>query len=207
MRKSIIGTACTIVFALITTYVNAETINLLTNGDFDMGPGVGWKVNSSTHPIVVDAPSLPADISPHSGNHVGWFGGVESGQDHLWQQFFVPIEATSVELNIYTWITSTEIMGGYDVFLVYIDGDSIMPSMDGSDQSDDWTQSTVDISWLSKGQNHSIEIIADGDEQVITNYFVDSVSINATVVPIPSAVYLFGSGLLGLIGLAKHKRT
>ena len=29
--------------------------------------------------------------------------------------------------------------------------------------------------------------------------------VNATVVPVPAAVWLFGSGLLGLIGIARRK--
>lgn len=32
-----------------------------------------------------------------------------------------------------------------------------------------------------------------------------SISINATVVPVPAAVWLFGSGLLGLVGVARRK--
>jgi hypothetical protein len=31
--------------------------------------------------------------------------------------------------------------------------------------------------------------------------------INAEVVPVPAAVWLFGSGLLGLIGVARHKKA
>jgi hypothetical protein len=31
-------------------------------------------------------------------------------------------------------------------------------------------------------------------------------SVNSSVVPIPAAVWLFGSGLIGLIGLARRKK-
>ena len=36
---------------------------------------------------------------------------------------------------------------------------------------------------------------------------IDSISFNVTTVPIPAAVWLFGSGLLGLIGIARGKRA
>ena len=35
----------------------------------------------------------------------------------------------------------------------------------------------------------------------------DSWEINVTVVPVPAAVWLFGSGLIGLIGIARRKKT
>jgi len=35
---------------------------------------------------------------------------------------------------------------------------------------------------------------------------LDGVSVNPVVVPIPGAVWIFGSGLLGLIGFSKRKK-
>jgi len=35
----------------------------------------------------------------------------------------------------------------------------------------------------------------------------DSITVNIGVVPIPAALWLFGSGLLGLIGMARHKKA
>jgi hypothetical protein len=42
-----------------------------------------------------------------------------------------------------------------------------------------------------------------------SNIFWDNISITADVaaVPVPAAVWLFGSGLLGLIGVARRKKT
>lgn len=41
----------------------------------------------------------------------------------------------------------------------------------------------------------------------VSDYFIDNVSISADVsaVPVPAAAWLFGSGLLGLIGIARRK--
>jgi len=38
-----------------------------------------------------------------------------------------------------------------------------------------------------------------------SNFFIDS--FDATVVPVPAAVWLFGSGLLGLVGVARRKKV
>jgi hypothetical protein len=41
------------------------------------------------------------------------------------------------------------------------------------------------------------------------DYFIDNVSISADVnaVPVPAAVWLFGSGLIGLVGMARKKKA
>ena len=36
---------------------------------------------------------------------------------------------------------------------------------------------------------------------------VDTVTVNIGAVPVPAAVWLFGSGLLGLVGMAKRKKA
>ena len=41
----------------------------------------------------------------------------------------------------------------------------------------------------------------------LASYLYGSALVRETVVPIPSAVWLFGSGLIGLVGLARRKNT
>jgi hypothetical protein len=37
--------------------------------------------------------------------------------------------------------------------------------------------------------------------------FTDTVTVNVSAVPIPAAAWLFGSGLLGLVGIARRKKA
>ena len=63
--------------------------------------------------------------------------------------------------------------------------------------------------WYSQG-NHSVITPENlGDYEVFRegNSEVGIYMVRASVVPVPSAVWLFGSGLIGLIGLAKRKKT
>lgn len=39
------------------------------------------------------------------------------------------------------------------------------------------------------------------------DYAVDDLALNETVVPVPAAVWLFGSGLIGLVGVARRKKV
>ena len=55
--------------------------------------------------------------------------------------------------------------------------------------------------------------VAVGDSANVTDQAVDAGGLAATssfapaVIPVPAALWLFGSGLLGLVGIAKRKKT
>jgi hypothetical protein len=44
------------------------------------------------------------------------------------------------------------------------------------------------------------------DNGNLDNGKIDNVTVNATVVPVPPAVWLFGTGLLGLVGVARRRK-
>jgi len=60
--------------------------------------------------------------------------------------------------------------------------------------SSDWDGSDGNILWNTPTLRHN-------------DLVVSGVSVGASVVPIPAAVWLFGSGLLGLIGVGARRRT
>ena len=52
-------------------------------------------------------------------------------------------------------------------------------------------------------------VVADGSNTGAANWSYDNVSrsLIQTAVPIPASVWLFGSGLLGLVGMARRKKA
>jgi len=46
-----------------------------------------------------------------------------------------------------------------------------------------------------------------GGSPLLDRTFLDNVLIDATVVPLPAAAWLFGSGLLGLVGIGRRKKA
>jgi len=54
------------------------------------------------------------------------------------------------------------------------------------------------------GGTNQIEFRAAGND--LTDYFYIR-SADATVVPVPAAIWLFGSGLIGLVGIARRKKS
>jgi len=78
------------------------------------------------------------------------------------------------------------------------DSDGFIESLVGANNSFLGVQSTTDIT--------RIELRSSTDG---FNFLFDDVRFEsaASTVPVPAAVWLFGSGLLGLIGVAKRKKA
>lgn len=71
-----------------------------------------------------------------------------------------------------------------------------------------WAYGTADTNFLTTAKLTGLELF-DANHVQVTQFSISSVSgtdyANATTVPEPAAVWLFGSGLLGLIGVARRK--
>ena len=55
----------------------------------------------------------------------------------------------------------------------------------------------------SGGITLQLNAACGADANCVSDYFIDNISIKADVVPIPAAVWMFGSALLGLAGLKR----
>lgn len=90
-------------------------------------------------------------------------------------------------------------------------------SQTGTTLTGNWTQllrASASNSWNS--QSYTLATAADNQSEVWIAFWldngegdygkIDNVMVTATPVPVPTAVWLFGSGLLGLIGIARRKK-
>ena len=74
----------------------------------------------------------------------------------------------------------------------------------------DWqtfSYTTILGSDVSGGFTLQFAGVCGGAMTCLSDSFIDDVSIEASVIPVPAAVWLFGSGLLGLIGIARKKKA
>jgi hypothetical protein len=62
--------------------------------------------------------------------------------------------------------------------------------------------SKINLTFFAQGQNDIY-----GFSQSSANVWFDNVTISNGAVPLPATVWLFGSGLLGLIGIARRKKA
>lgn len=85
---------------------------------------------------------------------------------------------------------STTIPGTLELFTVEFSGGSL-----------EFSGGTIDYSLLRNFQSSTIMNLATPDGIVV----MDTDVLFASVVPVPAAVWLFGSGLIGLVGVARRK--
>ena len=67
-----------------------------------------------------------------------------------------------------------------------------------------WLWSRSDFSGNFAGRRGDLEIWSSAGDNTSGDL---AMTLTGTVVPIPAAVWLFGSGLLGLVGIARRKKT
>jgi hypothetical protein len=104
-----------VVFLYPVIYAHAEDI--LINGDFDYGPGIGW-AEISDYPIIVDNSELPYYIEPHTSDFAAWLGGITNDLSTLYQDVAVPV-GTNIQLKMMLLITTEETsLAAYDTLTV-----------------------------------------------------------------------------------------
>ena len=95
-------------------------------------------------------------------------------------------------------VSKAEILGGGPLF----------PNAD----SDVWSSYAYSFTVgpdSSGGITLQFAVACGADAGCVADYYLDNVTISADVsaVPVPAAVWLFGSGLLGLVGVARRKKA
>jgi hypothetical protein len=86
--------------------------------------------------------------------------------------------------------------------------DSLLQNYGGSINDSSWTQISFDLGVVPAGAVAAFLEISQGigpfdSAQIL----IDNVNLEVAQVPVPAAVWLFGSGLLGLIGVARRKKA
>ena len=86
--------------------------------------------------------------------------------------------------------------------------DYVLSGTDGGNDFD-WTQ--MDVSAMMPAGTASTRLqllhILEASTSNAGSIFLDNASLSVTPVPVPAAVWLFGSGLIGLIGIARRKKS
>jgi hypothetical protein len=186
MNKSrISGAVCVYALVVLSSTSHAAVINPINNLNID---GTLYDVTFHT------------GISFNAlwdGNDDGVFGGggsVFSSEPTFWNDSAGAALARDAVMSYLG--TTGETTPTYDGFLVPY----------GSDKG---TLSTGAEGILSMTDSANTSLVTD---EAATRTYVDSASIlgrpyaSFQVVPVPAAVWLFGSGLLGLIGIARRKK-
>ena len=89
---------------------------------------------------------------------------------------------------------------------VYIDSIEVWSSQAGG-MHQDISIDTILLTGIH-ALDFRIQAIGSGSDTQSDHLYIDNIRVNpASVVPVPAAFWLFGSGLVGLIGIARRKKS
>jgi hypothetical protein len=163
----------------------------IQNGDFEAGP-ISW-VEESSHGIITNA--WP---DPYQGSWVALLGGVDDAQDKLTQLFHLPADVDDLQtLEFYLKVTTEETVSFvFDTLVMRFLDASGTPISDDIAIADnntpmDWSYQSIQLSGLSNFADQDIQIQFEGmtDVSLITNFVIDSISLNltcGTITPTPT---------------------
>ena len=162
---------------------SGQASGTLQNGDFEKGPDGAWKV-SSTHSrsLILDSSKLSG--APQGGSWAAWLGALNSETSTLSQTILLPVDAAM--LNYYYRIRSFESSStcGDDMAYVKIGG-SLLKSYElcSSNSSLLWAFEQIPIPALYQGQVVELSIQVINDFDLVSDFFLDTVSVSTTTGP------------------------
>lgn len=153
--------------------LNAESCEpLVQNGGFENGSSP-WVLGGFTY-ISID--------NPHTGSYSAWLGGNNYAYDTLYQMITIPGDATSANISYYWYMDTEEWSHPWDYMYVKIrnasgyDLRTLEVISDGSTPNS-WVLSSFDIREFI-GQTVQVYFEAITDGSLVTDFFVDDVSLN-----------------------------
>jgi hypothetical protein len=201
-------TGLAVIIGLLFFMLGLSTANAaITDGGFEAGTPNPYWTESSTNfgtPICSLGSGCGGANQAHTGDWWAWFGGIEGVLETgtLSQQVLIPTGVS--QLNFWFSAPNVDLLAN-DFIELTIDGNQLWSYSASGGVISDYTLQSLDISDFADDTDHILEFSSTTlGENAVTNFFVDDVSISA--VPVPAAYWLFGSGLLGLVGISRRNK-
>ena len=187
MKKSrLLGAICACI-TFISTSVSAVTIN-----DFTDGYAVGNWTSITQGDSSIDTSGAPSSISLTSSNDVSGLANTD-----------FTIAALGDGTVSFDWsYVSVDFNPDFDPFGYLLNGTFIQVTDDGGSLSQSGFVSFAVLTGQVFGFR---QLSTDSDFGAATTTVSDFSAPSA--IPVPAAVWLFGSGLIGLVGIARRKKT
>jgi hypothetical protein len=184
----------------------AATVDLMVNGNFDSGPGAPW-VEDAPAPVCLICASATLPVVPHTLDYAVWLGGVSGWSDSVYQVIAIPAGATNLTLSLYRQTESSDSTSVPNDFAYLMVEEITVGAWSNMNTTTGWTQHSFPISDSFAGTNILVSLQSTNDSSLATHFFFDTMALNAELVPIPSAVWLLGSGIIGLFGIRRKFKS
>ena len=178
-------TSIPIISALLLAVAGAApAADVLVNGGFESGAGVGWQEVGGGYELILPGEESPVD--PHDGGYLAWLGGADGATHELWQEVVVPAGTARLTLRCWTWISSQEPSGAAHDILTFAlrttSGDPIetLISLSNLDHAAAWTEVAASASAAHAGETIRVQILAQTDGSLTTNFFLAQVALLAS---------------------------
>ncbi len=170
--------------------------SLVTNGSFETGDFTGWTLSGdTTFTGVCDVSTCPGGFAPQDGNYAAYFGPV--GDTATISQSIATTPGDEYSLSFYL---ANPVGGTPNYFSVTFGNSSF--SFTNFGVAFGWQQFTLTTVATTDQTNLSFTFRNDP-----SYWFLDNVTVQQSggTTPEPSTLVLFGSGALGLAGIARRK--
>lgn len=200
-----------VLMAMTTGSANAASI--LVNGDFELG-NTGFtseftfttNITPASTYVITEDPSLNHSSATSYGDHTSGSGlmmavnGSTTPDDVVWEQTVAVDTNSAYEFSVFTssWFSP----GGLQLSINNVAVGSVFST---SSINGVWEQTLR--SWSSGSAiTATLQLINTASAFTGNDFALDDLTfVKTTVIPIPATVWLFGSSLLGLIGLSRQK--
>lgn len=185
---------------------------LLTNGSFENGAGVGWTQSGTGTYTVIGSYT---DFAAYSGSWYAYLADYEDAEDTITQRVTIPSDATSVYLQYYYKISSSETssLTEYDQMWVFLSdayGNSIatLKYYSNLNETTGWRQSEAFNMNEYRGRTLYLSFKAANDFSLNTAFLVDAVQLRVlrnsaapTVTAVSPAESASGTSVSGAVSV------
>lgn len=168
-------------------------VNILTNADFDLGPGSWTESSGGGFPMITNEADITG-VDADSGTFVTWFGGYlpanTSATDLFSQDIIVPGDATPMTVTGMIWVDSAEFLGlAFDTLaldLVDAGSGAVLEAVRGwsnLDSAAGWVAFTAPVTGSYAGQTLRLRWKADFDATDASSFLLDTLAVNTSSCP------------------------